>query len=120
MKSYCPKFIFEGVNTRILKEGDRYLCTDPVNLRIHNCTKHVLHIFIIVYKVLFKILHLNIFCYFQELTGHLPPETPLAPGEQPPQIRRRVGTSFSLDTNFVKADQEVGIVFMSKIFNFFY
>ena len=46
---------------------------------------------------LFCISHIS----FQELTGHLPAEIPLAPGEQPPQIRRRVGTAFSLNTSVV-------------------
>ncbi|XP_045166561.2 FERM domain-containing protein 4A-like isoform X3 [Mercenaria mercenaria] len=41
-----------------------------------------------------------------ELTGRLPAETPLTAGEEPPQIRRRVGTAFSLDTNMVTADNE--------------
>lgn len=39
-----------------------------------------------------------------ELTGELPPEIPLAPGEPVPQIRRRVGTEFALSEKTLMAN----------------
>ncbi|KAH9381037.1 hypothetical protein HPB48_008251 [Haemaphysalis longicornis] len=38
-----------------------------------------------------------------EVTGELPPETPLEPGEPPPQVRRRVGTAFILDDQLLSS-----------------
>jgi len=36
-----------------------------------------------------------------ELTGSLPPEIPLEPGEVPPTFRRCVGTSFTYPENLI-------------------
>ncbi len=36
-----------------------------------------------------------------ELTGILPPETPIEPGESPPVFRRKVGTAFSYPENLI-------------------
>lgn len=39
-----------------------------------------------------------------ELTGELPPEIPLSPGEPVPTIRKRVGTEFKLSEDLLKKD----------------
>ncbi|GCC26803.1 hypothetical protein chiPu_0005223 [Chiloscyllium punctatum] len=41
-----------------------------------------------------------------ELTGYLPKEYPLAEGEQPPTVRRRIGTTFELDEKTITAKGE--------------
>ncbi|CAN7989550.1 unnamed protein product [Ixodes hexagonus] len=41
-----------------------------------------------------------------ELTGELPPEIPLAPGESLPLVRRRIGTTFVLDDQLLSKGKE--------------
>eukprot|EP00061_Rhincodon_typus_P014264 g41182.t1 len=41
-----------------------------------------------------------------ELTGYLPKEYPLAEGEKPPAVRRRIGAAFQLDEKTITAKGE--------------
>ncbi|KAM4721176.1 FERM domain-containing protein 4B [Rhinophrynus dorsalis] len=41
-----------------------------------------------------------------ELTGKLPSEYPLKPGEKPPHIRRRMGTTFKLNDNILRNEED--------------
>lgn len=53
-------------------------------------------------KILEKNQELKQLCIQEaELTGNLPPEIPLFPGETPPKFRRRVGTSFTYPENLI-------------------
>lgn len=55
-------------------------------------------------KILEKNEELKRLCLQEaDLTGIMPPEIPLEPGEPPPPIRRRVGTSFSFPQNLINS-----------------
>lgn len=47
--------------------------------------------------------------FFKELTGKLPKEYPLDPGEEPPTVRRKIGTAFKLDEQKILPKGEVSI-----------
>lgn len=41
------------------------------------------------------------------MTGKLPKEYPLDPGEEPPTVRRKIGPAFKLDEHKIKPKREV-------------
>lgn len=51
-------------------------------------------------------------CFVQELTGKLPKEYPLDPGEEPPTVRRKIGTAFKLDEQKILPKGEVSLRFL--------
>lgn len=53
-------------------------------------------------KVREKEEELRLLCLREgELTGELPPEYPIVPGQPPPTVRKRVGTSFTINENLI-------------------
>ncbi|KAF6099353.1 FERM domain containing 4B [Phyllostomus discolor] len=58
-------------------------------------------------KLLAKVEELKKICLREaELTGKMPKEYPLNIGEKPPQVRRRVGTTFKLDDNLLPSEED--------------
>lgn len=56
--------------------------------------------------------------FFQELTGKLPKEYPLDPGEEPPTVRRKIGTAFKLDEQKILPKGEVKLELFFIIITF--
>ncbi|KAJ6668241.1 hypothetical protein lerEdw1_015618 [Lerista edwardsae] len=58
-------------------------------------------------KLIQKVEELKKICLREaELTGKMPKEYPLNTGEKPPQVRRRVGTTFKLDGNLLPSEED--------------
>lgn len=58
-------------------------------------------------KLIQKVEELKKICLREaELTGKMPKEYPLNTGEKPPQVRRRVGTTFKLDDNLLPSEED--------------
>ncbi|KAG8436038.1 hypothetical protein GDO86_007223 [Hymenochirus boettgeri] len=51
-----------------------------------------------------------------ELTGKLPSEYPLNPGEKPPAIRRRMGTTFKLNDNILQSEEDPALQELERKF----
>lgn len=75
------------------------------------CLKEAVRFLVFHLSPLFPLMTPFFFCS-QELTGELPAEIPLSPGEPVPQVRRRVGTSFSLSPEVLNRDAPTKVCLM--------
>ncbi|XP_043374559.1 FERM domain-containing protein 4B isoform X3 [Dermochelys coriacea] len=68
-------------------------------------------------KLLLKVEELKKICLREaELTGKMPQEYPLSVGEKPPQVRRRVGTTFKLDDNLLPSEEDPALQSLERNF----
>ncbi|KAG6936128.1 FERM domain containing 4B [Chelydra serpentina] len=68
-------------------------------------------------KLLQKVEELKKICLREaELTGKMPKEYPLSVGEKPPQVRRRVGTTFKLDDNLLPSEEDPALQGLERSF----
>ncbi|TFK11557.1 inactive N-acetylated-alpha-linked acidic dipeptidase-like protein 2 [Platysternon megacephalum] len=68
-------------------------------------------------KLLQKVEELKKICLREaELTGKMPKEYPLSVGEKPPQVRRRVGTTFKLDDNLLPSEEDPALQSLERNF----
>ncbi|XP_043407153.1 FERM domain-containing protein 4B isoform X6 [Chelonia mydas] len=68
-------------------------------------------------KLLQKVEELKKICLREaELTGKMPQEYPLSVGEKPPQVRRRVGTTFKLDDNLLPSEEDPALQSLERNF----
>lgn len=68
-------------------------------------------------KLLKKVEELKKICLREaELTGKMPQEYPLSIGEKPPQVRRRMGTTFKLDDNLLRSEEDPALQELERNF----